>query len=586
MMTKGSNDMKKKSMARRITAMLLALIMALSVAASSMVTASAAKQSNGIDAGSIAKEIASGYVKEIVDATAGSNPVTAVLGSVGLDLFNKMLNGSESKPASTDEILGQVNAISDKMDAYHAEEMSALKVLSKQMDLLNDKMDLAAFTNDADKIAVSYELTLDKIWNYRKSITNQSMTEGTKDADQFVIDDKTYSAYTKILSNIDNDATLETNFRLMYKYLTGKSAASYNERCFEHLIDAYVLLSRIKVASGASFGEIPDYADIGKEIDGIEADIVMYYATYMNIIQMRYQCENHEAYVAYLNSSDGADDSERFTPADEDPYTNQIAKLHEKMVGIDEMYQKASAYFESMECAQVTANSATKEFPSTDLAWSEAVRLVGGSTSAQITLLRDWIADDNGSLNPNKDICSVGFNGNGKLTAELSGGDLTVCLNRHKIDMSQHINDTLLTATGNRTLTIYGYNGKNTEDTFHFGGGLYGGKNGVIYNASASGAKLVLENVKIYNPYSKTVVFNGKDQSRDSVSITGCFLNNEHHTPGQQDNSIVQCSSCTLNVNNSAVRSTASEREGFKLSNVTKNMNNVRYYSLTDYIIF
>ena len=85
--------------------MLLVLVMALSVAVSSMVTASATKQSNSIDAGSIAKDIASGYVKEIVDATAGSNPVTSVLGSVGLDLFNKMLNGSESKPAGTNEIL-------------------------------------------------------------------------------------------------------------------------------------------------------------------------------------------------------------------------------------------------------------------------------------------------------------------------------------------------------------------------------------------------------------------------------------------------------------------------------------------------
>ncbi|MBR1534303.1 MAG: hypothetical protein IJ639_08060, partial [Ruminococcus sp.] len=130
--------MKKKSMVRRVTAMLLVLVMAMSIAASSVVTASAAKQSNSIDAGSIAKDIASGYVKEIVDATAGSNPVTSVLGSVGLDLFNKMLNGSESKPAGTDEILDQVNALKHKMEAYHAEEMSALKVLSHQMELLNN----------------------------------------------------------------------------------------------------------------------------------------------------------------------------------------------------------------------------------------------------------------------------------------------------------------------------------------------------------------------------------------------------------------------------------------------------------------
>lgn len=578
--------MKKKSMVRKITAMLLVPVMAMSIAASSMVTASAAKQSNSIDAGSIAKDIASGYVKEIVDATAGSNPVTSVLGSVGLDLFNKMLNGGESKPVGTDEILEQVNELSNKIDAYHAEEMSALKVLSEQMELLNDKMDLAAFTNNADKIAVSYELTLDKIWDNRNSITDRSMTENTKDADQFVIDNKTYDAYTKILSSIDSDNTLETYFRLMYKYVTGGSAASSNAHCFDLLIDAYALLNQIRVAGNKSFSAIPDYADIGKEVDGIEADIVMYYATYMNIIQMRYQCENHEAYVAYLNTPDAKDASKRFTPVDADSYTNQISTLHEKMVGIDEMYQQASAYFESMECAQVTANNVTKEFPSADLAWSEAVRLVGGNTSAQITLLKDWTADGNGSLNPNMETCSVGFNDNGKLTANLSGGDLTICLNQHNIDMSQYINDTLLTVTGNRTLTIYGYDGSNSEDTFHFGGGLYGGRNGVVYNASSAGAKLVMENVKVYEPYDKTVVFNGKDQSRDSVSISRCFLNNTHHIPGQQDNSIVQCSNCTLNVYDSAIRSTASEREGFKLSNVTKNLYSVRYYTPTDFIIF
>lgn len=579
----GSNLMKNTTIIKRLTALLLTLIMSVSIFSTAAISANAAVVTS-VSASGIAKDIAMGYAKEIVDATAGSNPVTKVLGSVGLDIFNKMINGSESKPVSTDEIMDEINAISTKMDAYHKEEMTALNVLSKKSDLLENKMDLLAFKSKCDEMRSCYVHTLSTINDYAYKITDKSLTDGTDNKAVFIIDDSTYSAYKNILKNIDTDNILDENFYTMYCYLNGSSASCYNTRCFEHLIDGYVLLQQIKIGENASFKDIPDFSEIQNEIDGLEADNVLYFATYMNIIQMKYQCENYEAYADYLKNGGS------FTPVDGQAYLNQISRLNGRMETINEMYQSTCDYYNGLLSAQVTLNPASstpdaKDFCDTDLAWSTAVRTVGGSDSAAFTLLKTWKADTNGSLNPNKSLCDAGFNSNGMLTANLSGGDLTINLNKFDIDMREHIFDTLLTVTGNHTLTIYGYNGEKPDDAYLFGGALYGGKRSVVYNATSAGARLVIKNVTVYEPYDNMVEFNGKDKARDSVEIEGCFLNNTHRVYEKSEMYRLYFSNCSVNMYNNAVRTVVGNESSIKCVN-TDNVNlNNRYYSAHDFII-
>lgn len=574
--------MTKTSIIKRLTALLLVLLMGISFAATTTASANAAEINKSISAGSIAKDIAEGYAKEIVDATAGSNPVTKVLGSVGLDLFNKMINGSESKPVSTDEIMNQINALSDKLDTYHAQEMGALTTLSKKSDLLSNKMDLLAFTNKCDEMRSSYVHTFSKIDDNAYKITDKSMTEGTKNEKEFVIDNSTYEAYNNILKDVDTDSQLDKDFLMMYSYLKGSSTSSYNERCYEHLIDGYVLLQQIKVSEGASIKDIQDFAEIQEEINGLEADNVLYFAAYMNIIQMKYQCANHDAYIAYLN---GGSEGE-FTPADETSYLNQINKLNGRMSTIDNMYEQASDYYDSLDSAKVGLDSSSlKDFCAIDLAWSTAVK-TAGSNNVTFTLLKNWKADKNGSLNPNSDISTTGFNSNGRLTVNLSGGDFTICLNKFDIDMRDSINDTFLTATGNHTLKIYGYNGEKPDGANLFGGALRGGKRAIVYDASSSGAKLVIKNVTIYEPYDNMVEFNGKNNKTDSVTITGCFLNNTHRVYEKSELYRLYFSNCSVTMDNNAVRTTAGDSRAIKCDNTSSvSLNNIRYYTPNDFII-
>lgn len=144
-----------------------------------------------------------------IKAIAGEG-ITGALLNKGAEYILGMIFEQEAEPSILD-VLNKHDELCDKIDDYHAEEMTQLRAI-------NSNIDSKDFRLEADSIKDDYQSVIRKIRQYADNITT---------AGEGIIDSTTYETYKEILAQPTcNLAVLEKNFNIMVDYIKGNRSSS------------------------------------------------------------------------------------------------------------------------------------------------------------------------------------------------------------------------------------------------------------------------------------------------------------------------------------------------------------------------
>ena len=160
-------------------------------------------------------------IKDLTEYTVGKVIECVPGGDIVQDLLNKGAGyilgwvfdeeSSGENELSTQDLMDQVQKVSDKIDEYHKEELDMLK-------LINANIDSGDFRKQADSVGDDYKGVLAVIKQNEKNIT----TPGSG-----VIDKTTYRTYKKITEDATCDTfELAKNFDKMESYILGSRSAA------------------------------------------------------------------------------------------------------------------------------------------------------------------------------------------------------------------------------------------------------------------------------------------------------------------------------------------------------------------------
>lgn len=453
--TKRKNSFKAKT---RIVAMILAVITALSVMTVSVGSVSAAEcdaaasnaiAANSLDANSLISDVTTSVAKKGIEIATSGNPAAQILGAgistVFSTLFGSLFGGS-------DAVLSEVQNLSNKVDAYHAEEMGALLNIQELLQDTQDKIDLQPFKNTCDDMCAIYTSVYKQLDYYKDSISDTTDGYG-------LIDDNTYIAYSDILTKVGFTTSIEVDkpFNKMCHYLYAD-----NDNLYQTIADKYFISVENSVFAQSANGAVNlkalgDCCDVKSEIEQTEAETVLYYTAYLALLQMDYQCANYE-YQSKHTAGEPAYDEVKMNAI-----KNQIEDIGNQMQKIDDAFTTVCNSIDSIKAAHVTATgnydgsseTVTRYFSSIPLAWSVAVNQAQNGCETVLTLDNDWIAANStyGLALNSKFLNKTGFTGNGGLTANISG-PFTVDLNAHKIDFSANDGITVFDISGKNDFTL------------------------------------------------------------------------------------------------------------------------------------
>ena len=261
--------MKKNNIKTRIIAGILSVITVFSVGTVAMTSASAASNSStsvssGI-AGSIAKT-AFGYIgKNLLKAAGGKladmaiGPIFGLIfgedGPSNQDVIDDVDKKADEIKAKIDDVLSEINTLSETANKYHSEEMRQLQSIDSNISTLE-------FRRQTDKIADDYTNVLKRIGQNKDNFTCDGMGK---------LNNTTYKAYKEIINDpVCNISTLQADFDAMLSFLKGERSSNNHENGYEQLTS--YLLDRVVAAdkNEHSYSRTPDYH---KVIRGINTEI-------------------------------------------------------------------------------------------------------------------------------------------------------------------------------------------------------------------------------------------------------------------------------------------------------------------------
>lgn len=265
------NRMKKTTIKTRIIASVLSVITVFSVGAVSITSASAAVVSTqstasaGV-AGSIAKT-SFGYIGKTLLNTASIKlanmaiePIFNLVFGLDDDPSNQDVIDDVDKQAAeikakVDEVLNEVQTLSQTANRYHSEEM-------RQLQSIDSNISTMEFRKQTDKVAEDYANVLKRIAENKDNFTCNGMGK---------LNNTTYKAYKEIVNDpVCNISNLQADFDAMLSFLKGERSSNNHENGYAQLTS--YLLNRVIAAdkNEHSYTKTPDYH---KVINGINTEI-------------------------------------------------------------------------------------------------------------------------------------------------------------------------------------------------------------------------------------------------------------------------------------------------------------------------
>ena len=259
--------MKKNTIKTRILAGALSAITIFSVGSASITTASAAESSQAAVAaesggGSVAGTVFGFVGKTLLNATGTKlanmalNPVFSLIfggdGPSNQDVIDDVDKQAEEIKAKVNEVLNEVQTLSENANKYHNEEMAQLQIIDANISTME-------FRKQTDKVADDYANVLKRIRQNKDNFTCDGMGK---------LNNTTYKAYKEIISDpVCNISTLQADFDAMLAFLKGDRSANNHENGYAQLTS--YLLDRVTAAdkSEHSYAVTPDYHKVLKGVN-------------------------------------------------------------------------------------------------------------------------------------------------------------------------------------------------------------------------------------------------------------------------------------------------------------------------------
>lgn len=262
---------KTNRIKKRILAGILSAVTVISVSAATISSASAAyvpsesSMSEGT-AGGMAKTVF-GFIGEKLLNAGGlklANMAIEPLFKLMFDLDGDPSNQdvidnvdmqAEEIKAKINEVLSEVQALSQTANQYHNEEM-------RQLQAIDSNISTMEFRKQTDKVAEDYANVIKRIEQNKDNFTCNGMGK---------LNHTTYKAYKEIISDpVCNISTLQADFDAMLSFLKGERSSNDHENGYEQL--STYLLNKVIAAdkNEHSYTKTPDYH---KVIKGINTEI-------------------------------------------------------------------------------------------------------------------------------------------------------------------------------------------------------------------------------------------------------------------------------------------------------------------------
>lgn len=255
----------------RIIAGILSAITVFSVGTAAIGSASAAAVSaeSSVSSG-IAESVAKttfGFIGKTLLNTTGTKLANMAIGPVfnlifGLDdgPSNKDVIDDVNKQAAeikakVNEVLAEVQALSETANQYHNEEMRQLQSIDANISTLE-------FRKQTDKVAADYTNVLKRIAENKDNFTCDGMGK---------LNNTTYKAYKEIVNDpVCNISNLQADFDAMLSFLKGERSSNDHKNGYAQL--SSYLLNKVIAAdkNEHSYTKTPDYH---KVIKGINTEI-------------------------------------------------------------------------------------------------------------------------------------------------------------------------------------------------------------------------------------------------------------------------------------------------------------------------
>lgn len=329
--------MKKTNMKTRLIAAMLSAVTAISVGTAAMGSASAASVSpeSSVSAG-IAESMAKttfGYIGKTLLNTTATKLANMAIGPVfnlifGLDdgpstqdVIDDVDKQAAEIKAKINEVLAEVQTLSETANQYHSEEM-------RQLQSIDANISTMEFRKQTDKVAEDYTNVLKRIAENKDNFTCDGMGK---------LNNTTYKAYKEIIGDpVCNISSLQADFDAMLSFLKGERSSNNHENGYAQL-SAY-LLDRVMAAdkNEHSYTKTPDYHKVIKgintEITSMEEHAILDFFT-INVLNnmakkvKEYEVDNH---IITVN-------------ADEAPYAkyeNTAGELQQSLGAMDDIFNK------------------------------------------------------------------------------------------------------------------------------------------------------------------------------------------------------------------------------------------------------
>ncbi|MBQ6412939.1 MAG: hypothetical protein IJI19_05640, partial [Ruminococcus sp.] len=212
--------------------------------------------------GSVAGTVFGFVGKTLLNATGTKlanmalNPVFSLIfggdGPSNQDVIDDVDKQAEEIKAKVNEVLNEVQTLSENANKYHNEEMAQLQIIDANISTME-------FRKQTDKVADDYANVLKRIRQNKDNFTCDGMGK---------LNNTTYKAYKEIISDpVCNISTLQADFDAMLAFLKGDRSSNNHENGYAQLTS--YLLDRVTAAdkSEHSYAVTPDYHKVLKGVN-------------------------------------------------------------------------------------------------------------------------------------------------------------------------------------------------------------------------------------------------------------------------------------------------------------------------------
>lgn len=486
--------MKKHNyLLKRLTAALLFVIMAFSIASVTTITSFAAGSDANEKAAQAGEEVA-GEVIELIP----NEGVKFVLKSA-LDIFKIYTekavpeNATEKQLEEVEKNLAnQINNLSGQADTNHQELVRALKALDAKSDLFRFYDTNDTMYNTLSNFVVKYNSEQESLKNEKnKTIEACGKDELKEIYSQLLKDTKcSYADSSKELNNDINTFNADTNTKGINMLDMYKNFIIQQQRDKD---------TQYNFSKAATADEIKK--TVNKELSNLEIR-TMVYAAFCKTI----------------------DDMENTVAGTQVP-ASHIVEMKSQAGAITDSFKKCFSAMDSYEKKSdaITVSNITKSYNDITEAWRIACNSATQAPTT-LTLNKDWTADDANGLcytaNPGAASYSSGYTPDCGLYVP-ENSNLTIDGNNHKFDMSEKSGTSAITLGKGASLTL-----KNIK--------IFGGNNGLVFDNSNGKVNVNISNATIHACLGSGVKYNAngdsmlkiKDSSIEFVKNSGVNIGN------------------------------------------------------------